>query len=75
MPEKGVIHLLPLLLVLVGLAALAVVVFRSGAVKITQKSSIKEPTVQLTESYQNPFDKTTQYVNPFSEYKNPFDNL
>lgn len=35
----------------------------------------KEPTVSLTKDYDNPFDKSTQYVNPFSEYKNPFDEL
>lgn len=35
----------------------------------------KEPTVTLTKDYDNPFDKSTQYTNPFSEYKNPFDNL
>lgn len=35
----------------------------------------KEPTVTLKEEYQNPFDKEAQYVNPFSDYKNPFDSL
>lgn len=35
----------------------------------------KELNVSLREVYENPFDKDTQYVNPFSEYKNPFDNL
>lgn len=32
-----------------------------------------KPKVKLTTQYKNPFDKGTQYVNPFSRYKNPFD--
>lgn len=35
----------------------------------------KEPEVVVNTEYQNPFDKNTQYVNPFSQYKNPFDSL
>lgn len=36
----------------------------------SQKSAIAPQT-----SYANPFDKKSQYTNPFSEYKNPFDTL
>lgn len=32
-------------------------------------------TAELKTEYQNPLDEKTQYVNPFSEYKNPFDEL
>ncbi|HLD26893.1 MAG TPA: hypothetical protein VJB63_02985 [Patescibacteria group bacterium] len=39
------------------------------------KPKYKKATVQLQKEYQNPFDKKTQYVNPFSSYKNPFDTL
>lgn len=39
------------------------------------KETTNESTVTLKTDYQNPFDKNTQYVNPFSEYKNPFDSL
>lgn len=35
----------------------------------------RAPRVKLQTQYQNPFDKNTQYVNPFSSYQNPFDNL
>ena len=35
----------------------------------------QKPTVALKTEYQNPFDKKTQYVNPFKEFKNPFTNL
>lgn len=32
-------------------------------------------TVAPKTEYDNPFDENTQYVNPFSSYKNPFDIL
>lgn len=32
----------------------------------------KEPKVSIKTGYKNPFDKKTQYINPFEEYKNPF---
>ena len=32
-------------------------------------------TIKLQTAYNNPFDKSTSYVNPFSSYKNPFDNI
>lgn len=35
----------------------------------------QQPTVPLRTEYKNPFEKNTQYTNPFSEYKNPFDNV
>lgn len=34
-----------------------------------------EPAVPLKKDYQNPFDDKTQYVNPFTQNKNPFDSL
>ena len=36
-------------------------------------SSVTTP--QLTETYENPFEKKTQYANPFAEFKSPFQNL
>lgn len=36
-------------------------------------TSGQKATVALQTQYQNPFDKGTQYANPFSQYKNPFD--
>ncbi len=32
----------------------------------------KEPKVSIKTEYKNPFDKKTQFVNPFNKYKNPF---
>ena len=61
------------------LVILALLIILSGIlifVALNQKKTAKiEPTVSLTKDYDNPFDKSTQYVNPFSEYKNPFDSL
>jgi len=37
-----------------------------------QKIIQKKPTVEVKTTYQNPFDKNTQYINPFEKYKNPF---
>ena len=35
----------------------------------------KNSAVAPQTDYENPFNKDSQYVNPFSEYKNPFDSL
>lgn len=77
MREKGAIALIPLLLIL----ALVVIILLVASGKIEnplQKlpgQASKEATVLLQKDYQNPFDKNSQYVNPFSSYKNPFDSL
>lgn len=39
------------------------------------KNQPQQSNVSLKKDYKNPFDKDTQYVNPFSQYKNPFDSL
>lgn len=39
------------------------------------QTSVQKPNVAPKREYSNPFEKSTQYVNPFSDYKNPFDNL
>lgn len=78
MREKGTIALvIPVALLII--AAVIFLVFQ-GVIKtslnnINLPGSKKEPTVTLQSQYQNPFDKSAQYVNPFSSYKNPFDLL
>lgn len=82
--QRGIIQLVvPLLLLVIG-AVLLYLLVSQGVVKLPQLPSLstlpklttsKEPTVALQKQYQNPFDKSAQYVNPFSEYKNPFDAL
>ena len=74
MYQKGIIHLLPLFVILVALGLVVFLVFTGkinlGSLKIPFLN--KKPTVQLQQKYSNPFDIKTQYVNPFDEFKNPF---
>lgn len=69
MNNKGNIALIPLIIALI----VVVVLFVSH--KITLPGTTHPPAVSLKTQYQNPFDSSSQYVNPFSSYKNPFDNL
>lgn len=79
--QRGVVHLLPVLLLVV--AAISFVLLISFGVVQNPFENIKtpfggkgkEPTVSLRADYRNPFDKSNQYVNPFSTYKNPFDAI
>lgn len=72
--QAGVIHLIPLLLVALIVAA-GFFAWSRGFVKLPFIASPKEgPSVTLTANFKNPFDKSSQYINPFG-YKNPFDNL
>lgn len=74
------------LLVLVVLFALAAaitnyVILQRRAEEVNQaksftiKSKPEQSTISLTKDYKNPFEKDAQYINPFSQYKNPFDVL
>lgn len=79
--QRGIIQLVvPLLLLIIGAVVLYLLVSQ-GIINLPKTpylpklTTSKEPTVALQKQYQNPFDKSAQYVNPFSEYKNPFDAL
>lgn len=71
MPQKGIALLIPLVLV----AAVALFFYLLISQGIITNPLSKEPIVKLKTEYKNPFAKGSQYVNPFSGYKNPFDNL
>lgn len=73
MNQRGIIHLLLLLLVVAVIAGLVFAVYK-GYIKIPSSVPFlqNQPKVQPKTQYQNPFDQKTQYVNPFEEYKNPF---
>lgn len=74
MGQKGAIALtIPLLLLIAGVVLFVLV--SQGIIKNPLKPSSKEASVGLQTTYQNPFDKSSQYVNPFSSYQNPFDQL
>lgn len=74
--EAGVVHLLIPLLLLLIIGAVVYFLFTTGIIKnplgklpiIGQKG----PKVSIKKEYKNPFNKSTQYVNPFQTYKNPF---
>jgi len=62
---------------------IVVLVIITTLVLVKNKKSPSEETAQqafkvqvpVKVEYKNPFDKKTQYVNPFSSYKNPLDFL
>jgi len=60
-----------ILLVVIVVAVVGVILFyvpSSPLQKIVQRQS----SVEIKTTYKNPFDKNTQYMNPFEKYKNPF---
>lgn len=81
--QLGVIHLLiPLLLLIIGGVVFSAFVFFGkfnnpfpSVVDQVKKQSSQAFAVVLKNDYKNPFDKTSQYVNPFAQYKNPFDAI
>lgn len=82
--QKGIAHLLLIIVVLLGLlGGVAFFIFRKNTVNKNKAVTDEKATittsdsqdVQLTKDYENPFDEKTQYSNPFEEEKNPFDYL
>lgn len=78
MNQRGVIALVVPLIFLLVAGAVIFILISQGLIKnplksITLPGQKKEPTVSLQKQYQNPFDSSVQYVNPFSDFKNPFD--
>lgn len=72
--ERGIVHILPLIFVAVTIVIfVGFLLIKGGVIKTTPFS--KQSRVTLASEYSNPFNKDSQYVNPFSDYKNPFDNL
>ena len=77
MPQRGHIALLPLILLLLIVVVAVTFIYKKNLApfKATQSSQKTTSTVAVKTEYQNPFDKNSQYVNPFSPYKNPFDSI
>lgn len=79
MPSKGVAHLFPIIVaaVFVGFLTYFLLNAENLSRKITKgrEERFREAGIELRTAYNNPLEKETQYVNPFSDYKNPFDNL
>ena len=74
--QKGVIHLFLIFFILLIIGGSIYLLSYFGFIKnpFSKLPFIgqKEPQVTLKTEYKNPFDKDTQYVNPFETYKNPF---
>lgn len=68
MSEKGVAYLFPLVVIVLLVVGFFLVVQKGIKLPFGEK----KPVVALKTEYENPFDKNTQYVNPFETYKNPF---
>lgn len=66
--KQGFAHLV--LLVVLLLAAGAAVIYFLSSRGVVQLPGAK-PTVTLQQSYKNPFNKDSQYVNPFDTSKSP----
>lgn len=71
MSQKG---LSPIIFLLIGLIVIILAV--AGYILYTQyfsktplKQTDQKPTFDLRESYQNPFQRTNQYKNPFGDLK------
>lgn len=78
MKEKGIVHLYLLILLLVATGVIYFLNYQGliklpSGIKVPGKSS--EASVSLQTQYENPFDESAQYTNPFDSYKNPFDSL
>lgn len=75
--KKGIVHILfPLFFLTIFVLAAAIIYsVLKGKVEAPKLPFQKESKVAVKEDYTNPFDKKAQYVNPFSQYKNPFENI
>lgn len=60
------------IIIVIAAVSLLITSFRKPSSTSENKTASE---IQLKTEYQNPFDKKTQYVNPFSGYKNPFDQI
>lgn len=71
MNQRGNIALIPLIIILLLIiAGVAYFVISKGNIKNPLQ---KQPEGQLKTFYKNPFKEESHYLNPFDEYKNPFD--
>ena len=75
MNQKGVAHILLIIILVIGLPVLVYLVGKKTNFlpkAFFQKLGKATPIIDLKTEYSNPFKKETQYVNPFETYKNPF---
>ena len=71
--QRGIAHILLIIVILVALAVSGYFLLTKFGFKLPSIPGIQQgPKVSLKTEYKNPFNKETQYVNPFETYKNPF---
>lgn len=71
--QRGIAHILLILIVVAVLAVAGYYLFTKFGFKLPSIPGIQQGLkVSPKSEYKNPFEKSTQYVNPFETYKNPF---
>lgn len=73
--KKGIAHVFLIVILAVAILAIPIIIAVFVFHKKLPFSGKEQVNVALKTDYKNPFNKTTQYTNPFGEYKNPFINL
>lgn len=76
--QKGFAHILLLLLLIIGIVVGIYLVSKQTNLfpkTFLPKIGSQDPSVSVKTEYKNPFEKSTQYVNPFDQYKSPLANL
>ena len=80
--QKGIVHLVVPIVIIILLAVTAFVLFRVGVIKTKKEGSLtyttstgEKGTIEMKSEYENPFDEKASYSNPFEDKKNPFDYL
>ena len=68
--RKRIVVLLIILLVIGGALLVYFGIIKNPLQKLPSLQT--GPKVSVKTTYKNPFNKDTQYVNPFQKYKNPF---
>ena len=71
--QSGIAHILLIVIIVAVLAVAGYFLLNKFGFKLPSIPGIQQgPKVSLKTEYANPFDKETQYINPFETYKNPF---
>ncbi|EKD65697.1 MAG: hypothetical protein ACD_50C00012G0002 [uncultured bacterium] len=69
--QKGIAHLILIFVILAILIVAGALVLKKF-IKIPGLSQTQESNIAIKSEYKNPFNKDSQYVNPFDQYKSPF---
>ena len=73
--KTTVLVMVGVIAVVLGLVIVGFFSRRPGGLNIPLPGLRGPSAPEVKKTYQNPFDKETQYVNPFEEFKSPFQSL